>query len=214
MLYGPRAALADSINQGVFAVESNPYGVSYEDWTIRFWQWLVSIPASRNPAADQSGEFCHEGQGGLSVFFLVFSGSGGADRTCSVQSGKAILIPINVVMCSFAEFPGAKTEEDLHTCAREDESSNPGLYLSVDGREFKELEKYRIHSRAFELNSPDGPWLPGDPGPTTGVSDGYWVILEPLPAGQHEISFRATLTDPTTGILSYSDELNYVLDIV
>jgi hypothetical protein len=85
--------------------------------------------------------------------------------------------------------------------------------LSVDGREFKELEKYRVHSRAFNFTLPQDPWLPGKPGPSSAVSDGYWVILEPLPPGSHEINFKARLTDPTTGILFYSDDLRYVLNV-
>lgn len=209
MVVGSKLVMADSINEGVFAIDSKPYGISYEDWTIKFWQWLLSIPVSRNPAVDQTGEFCGEAQGNDQVFFLVFSGSGGADRTCSVPAGKAILIPVNVAMCSYAEFPGA-TEEELHTCATEDESSNPGLFLSVDGVAFKDLEKYRVHSRAFDFSLPSDPWL-GDSGPSRGVSDGYWIILEPLPPGKHEIEFRASLSNPTTGILFYSDNLRYVV---
>jgi hypothetical protein len=58
------------------------------------------------------------------------------------------------VKCSFAEFPAAKTEEELRTCAEEDESSNPGLFLSVDGKEFKDLKKYRVDSRAFDVIFP------------------------------------------------------------
>jgi hypothetical protein len=214
-LPGSKAALADSINDGVYPIDSMPFGSTYEDWTIKFWQWLLSIPVSRNPAVDQTGEFCQEKQNDQPVFFLVFSGSGGADRTCSIPTGKAILIPINVVECSYAELPAAKTEEELHTCATEDESSNPGLSLSVDGREFKQLEKYRVHSRIFDFNLPSDHFLPaGDPGPSRAVSDGYWVILEPLPPGKHQINFRASLTDQTTGIIFYSDNLKYTIDVV
>jgi hypothetical protein len=70
--------------------------------------------------------------------------------------------------CYYAEFPTAKTEEELHTCVEEDGSSNLDLFLSVDDRT---------------------------------VSDGYWVILEPLSPGEHDIHFKASLTNPTTGVL-------------
>ena len=209
-----RGSLADSINDGIYAVDSKPFGIAYEDWTIKFWQWLISIPVPKNPAIDQTGEFCLEKQNdNQSVFYLVFSGSGGADRTCNIPDGKALLIPINVVECSFVELPTAKTEDELHRCATEDESSNPGLYLSVDGKEFKELEKYRVHSRAFNFTNPEDSWLSGEPGPSRAVSDGYWVILEPLPPGRHDIHFKASLTNPTTGILFYSDDLKYTLNV-
>ncbi|HET6641084.1 MAG TPA: hypothetical protein VFG77_05725 [Nitrososphaeraceae archaeon] len=211
---GSKASFADSINPGVFALDSEPYDVSYEDWTIKFWQWLLPIPEDRNPMTDTTGEHCGEGQNSTSpVFFLVFSGGGSAVRTCDVPAGKAIFIPINVVECSYAEFPGAKTEEELHTCAEEDESSNPGLFLSVDGREFKNLEKYRVHSRAFNVSFAENNVFATKPGPTRAVSDGYWVLLEPLSPGKHDIHFKASLTNPTTGILFYNDDLKYTINV-
>lgn len=58
--------------------------------------------------------------------------------------------------------------------------------------------------------------LPNDPlelGPSRAVSDGYWVILEPLPPGKHDIHFKASLTNPTTGILFYSDDLKCTVNV-
>jgi hypothetical protein len=111
------------------------------------------------------------------------------------------------------EIPTAKTEDELHTCAAEDESSNPGLFLSVDGKEFKELDKYRVHSRAFNFTNSEDSWLGGESGPSHAVSDGYWVILEPLPLGKHDIHFKASLTNPITGIIFYSDDLKYTVNV-
>jgi hypothetical protein len=85
--------------------------------------------------------------------------------------------------------------------------------LSVDGKEFKELERYKVQSRAFNFTLPEDPWLPGEPGPSSAVSDGYWVILEPLPPGKHDIRFKASLTNPITGILFYSDDLKYTVNV-
>ena len=210
---GSKASFADSINPGVFALDSKPYGSTYEDWTIKFWQWLLPIPANKNPMTDTTGEHCGEGQNSTSqVFFLVFSGGGSAVRTCDVPAGKAILVPVNVVECSFAEM-NVKTEEELRRCAEEDESSNPGLFLSVDGKQFKDLKTYRVHSRAFDTNFPENNIFAAEPGPTRAVSDGYWIILEPLTPGQHEIHFKASLTNPTTDILFYNDDVKYTINV-
>ena len=210
---GSKASFADNINPGVFALDSKPYGSTYEDWTIKFWQWLIPIPADKSPMTDTTGERCRENQNSSSpVFFLVFLGGGSAVRTCDVPVGKAILIPVNVVECSFAEM-NVKTEEELRRCAEEDESSNPGLFLSVDGKQFKGLETYRVHSRAFDTNFPENNIFAAKPGPTRAVSDGYWIILEPLTPGQHDIHFKASLTNPTTGILFYNDEVKYTINV-
>jgi hypothetical protein len=209
----PHILLADSINEGVFAIDSNPYGLSYEDWTIKFWQWILPIPLEINPIFDYTGERCGEGQGSLPVFFLIGSSGSVVERTCTVPADKAILIPVGYVECSFAEHSGT-TEEELHTCAEEDQSSNPILFLSVDGRQIQQFEKYRVHSRAFNVTFPENPIFGAEPGPSLAVSDGYWIILEPLPPGEHEIHFKNSLTNPTTGILFFADEVKYHLSVV
>jgi hypothetical protein len=207
-----KSVFADSINPGVYPMDSKPFNMTYEDWTIEFWQWLTSIPLERNPMVQEDRLFCNENQGDLPVFFLTSIGGGHSERTCNVPSDKGILVPINVVECSFAEFD-VKTEEELHNCAEEDESSNPVLFLSVDGIEFKDLEKYRVHSKAFDVNFPNNAIFGATPGPSRAVSDGYWVILEPLPIGKHDIHYKGSLSDPTTGILTYSFDLKYTINV-
>ena len=210
-MLGIREILADSVNPGVYALDSKPYGMSYEYWTTKFWQWLASIPADKNPITDQTGKHCGEGQGSLPIFFLAFSNSGGAQRTCTVPAGKAILVPINVALVSKAEFPAAKNDDDLHRLAEEDESSNPFVFLSVDGKQFQDLEKFRVPSGPFDVNiSADHPF--GFAGPTRAVSDGYWVILEPLEPGAHTIEFGGTLTNKA-GTLFYSERMKYTITV-
>jgi hypothetical protein len=82
----------------------------------------------------------------------------------------------------------------------------------LEGNEFKDLEKYRIHSRVFDVNFAENP-IGGKPGPDRAVSDGYWVILEPLSPGKHDIHFKASLTNPTTGTLFYNDDLKYTINV-
>jgi hypothetical protein len=209
----PDVLLADSLNEGVFAIDSNPYGLSYEDWTIKWWQWLLSMPIQINPMDDITGEHCEEGQGSLPVFFLSGSGGSVAERTCTVPAEKAILVPVSTVECSFAEQSGTN-EQELNTCAEEDQSSNPILFLSVDGRQIQQIEKYRVHSRAFNVTFPENAVFGAKAGPSLAVSDGYWIILEPLPPGEHEIHFKSSLTNPTTGILFFADEVKYHLNVV
>jgi len=208
----PDVVLADSINEGVFAIDSYPYGLSYEDWTIKSWQWLLSIPVGINPAENTSAR-CEEGQGNLPVFFLPGAGGAVVERTCTVPAERAILIPVSSVECSFAEQSGT-SEEELHTCAEEDQSSNPILFLSVDGRQIQQFEKYRVHSRAFNVTFPENAIFGAEAGPSRAVSDGYWIILKPLPVGEHEILFKESLTNPITGILLFAQETKYHLNVV
>jgi len=209
----PSFVFGDRINPGVYPVDSKPFGMTYEDWTIKYWQWLLPISVDRNPLADTNGQHCSEGQGNLPVFFLAPADKGSVQRTCNITAGKAILVPVNIVECSFKEFK-VKTEQDLKKCATEDESSNPGLSLSVDGKDFKNLQSYRIPTRAFDASFPkNGIFGVNSPGPTRSVSDGYWVMLQPLPPGKHQIHFHATLTDPNTQLFSYNAEVKYNINV-
>jgi hypothetical protein len=45
------------------------------------------------------------------------------------------------------------------------------------------------------------------------VSDGYYLIFEPMPPGEHEIDIKSRLTNPTTGILFFADETKYHLNV-
>lgn len=200
-------------------------GMPYEDWTIKFWQWLISIPADRNPALDKTGENCAVAQFGQPVFNLVFSNlSSGVDRRCTLRAGQHILIPLNVVEVSFAEYPSAKTEEDLHRIARWefDASCKPERSLSVTVNHNQQPHLlstqdnplgFRVHSRSFDVKFPENPIF-GLPGPSRAVSDGYWAILEPLPQGEHDIHFGASLVNPTTGKLFYKDSVRYTIEVL
>src|SRR5687767_2637946 len=100
----PLASFAQTSDKGpsVFSPDSKPYGMTYQEWTAKWWQWFISIPADKNPINDPTGERCAEGQSGP-VWFLVGSGGGRAERECTVPAGKAIMIPSINVECAFSE---------------------------------------------------------------------------------------------------------------
>ena len=199
-------------------VDEDLFCMSYEDWTIKFWQWLISIPADKNPALDRTGDYAAVAQFGQPVFNLVFSdGTLDQARKCTVRAGQHILIPLNVIEVSFAEYPNARTEEDLHHIARWEfeDQCQPENQLSIDDepRDSKERVGFKVHSRSFDINFPNNPIF-GRPGPSRAVSDGYWIILNPLPAGKRRIEFSASLTNPLTKKLFYKDKVKYELNVL
>jgi hypothetical protein len=56
-------------NTQVFSADSKPYGLSYGEWTAKWWKWAYSVPKNVNPSYDDSGRYCSEGQSGP-VWFL------------------------------------------------------------------------------------------------------------------------------------------------
>jgi len=80
---------------GVYPPGSKPFGLTYGEWTARWWQWLFSIPTPRNPNLDSTGKNCNEGQAGH-VWFLAgrFQGGPPTERACTIPAAKSLLLPI------------------------------------------------------------------------------------------------------------------------
>jgi hypothetical protein len=72
--------------------ESHPGGLSYQQWGAKWWQWVLSIPASINPILDTTGANCDVDQSGP-VWFLA-GGPPIAERNCTIPAGKMIFFPI------------------------------------------------------------------------------------------------------------------------
>ena len=99
-----------------FSTDTIQHNITYGEWTARWWQWLYSIPEERNPAADETGANCHEGQSGP-VWFLAGTFGGLNERVCTIPAGKSLLFPVVNQMCTFIDYPNLQTETELRSCA-------------------------------------------------------------------------------------------------
>lgn len=171
----------------VFPTDSDPFGMSYAQWTAKWWQWALSSPAENNPVNDPTGKNCAENQSGP-VWFLAGTLGGVVDRNCTIPAEKAILFPILNHGGTLADSPTFKSEEELlsHTSREMDIISN--LEVAIDNVKLTGLEKYRVRSPIFDVVLPEKNLFGGTPGPTRGVSDGYWLFLAPLSKGKHKIN--------------------------
>ncbi len=189
------SALTNSISNEVqlFTTDSTPYGVTYSEWTGRWWQWAYSIPKDVHPAYDDSGQHCAEGQSGP-VWFLAGTYGHPAERQCTIPAGKAILVPILNSECSYAEFPSLSSEEELLHCAEQMQDLVVHLEASIDGAIISGLVQYRVQSPLFNLTLGESNIL-GLPANTTtqAISDGNWLFLKPLSPGEHVIYFNGGL---------------------
>ena len=53
----------------------------------------------------------------------------------------------------------------------------------------------RDQSDLFTVALPAGNWLGVEPTVTQGVAEGYWLLLAPLPVGEHELRFGGEVPD-------------------
>jgi hypothetical protein len=189
-----------------FGTESQPYGLSYAGWTAKWWDWMISAPLPSNPIVDETGEYCSVGQSGP-VWYLGGTVGGSADRRCAIPEGKAILFPIINSMCDFAGEPTISSEAGLLACAKTDTDQAINMRATIDGID---LKSSRVQSTLSDITFPENNIYGAPSGDTQMVSDGYWVFLQPLPKGDHQLSFSGeTATSPALGISAFATSVNY-----
>ncbi|HKI08035.1 MAG TPA: hypothetical protein VKA09_06540 [Nitrososphaeraceae archaeon] len=196
-------------NVQLFTLDSIPFGTPYNEWTSIWWMWLISTPLSESPAADSNGQYCAKSQTGP-VWFLAGTFQGSAERTCEIPAGKGILFPVFNAECSFAEYPNLKTDSELSQCAKELIDKVTFVQATIDGVQIQNIS--RTQSPPFAVTFPEENIFGVQAGPTRAVSDGFWIFLQPLSAGNHVINFKGALIDyTTTGIVSVTNDVTYHL---
>jgi hypothetical protein len=199
---------------GVFPPTSHPFGLTYGQWSTKWWQWIVSIPSSNSPITDTTGQNCAVGQQGIVWFLAGTTGNpinNPVMRTCTIPSGQAILFPIINGECSTAEGNG-NTEADLRACASSQMDAVTTLQASVDGVVLTDLQTFRAQSPLYQFTAIDGNPFGIPAGTTDSVADGFWIMLHPLSPGVHTISFAGALNLPSGG--SFSTSVQYKLIVV
>jgi hypothetical protein len=192
----PTLSFGSDPNNGVIPRNVTAYGLSYSDWSARWWQWATSMSLDKHPLANTAG--CNRGQFGP-VWFLGgnFSSTSGGTRNCNLPAGKALFFPIVNVDCSNLEtgdFYGA-TASDRRACARGIIDHVTDLAVEIDGVSLKNLTTYRATSPNIVFAVAP---LPNVLGVVAGsgelVADGYYLLLAPLSSGHHTIHFQGTFS--------------------
>jgi hypothetical protein len=204
---------ADSINPGLFGLDSKPYGLTFAEWSEKWWGWDIGAPQQVNPGNDNTGKYCSVGQNDPNVWYLTGAGSGTFVRTCTVPAGRGIPISVAGNECSYAENPSLKTESELRACAISGDQVN-SLQVSVDGKNLQNLQNYIVLTPLFNVTFPQNNIFGAPAGPSQAVSHSYFVFLKPLPSGTHTIHFSAVyLGNPETGVGATSYDVEYIIKV-
>jgi hypothetical protein len=210
----PHALAANTIaNPSIYLPGTKPYGLTYGEWSAKWWQWALSIPKTDNPMDDDTGKDCNRSQNGP-VWFLAGTGGGQAQRSCVVPSGKAILIPILNAECSTAEFPNFRTDAELRLCSKSGFDVVTNVDAIIDGVHLRGLDKYNTESPPFTVIFPENNVYGVAAGPSKAVSYGYWILLKPLSIGKHQIEFSGANVDYTeSGTENFALRVKYQLTV-
>jgi hypothetical protein len=99
------------------------------------------------------------------------------------------------------------TEAEQRACAQAFMDMASGMAATIDGREVRDLSRYRVSSPQFTFSAPANGLFGPDPVSGTSVSDGVWLFLNPLSAGEHTIHFVGSVP-------GFSLDVTYNLTIV
>ena len=129
---------------------------------------------------------------------------------CTVPAGTALLLPLLSASCTTVEPPPfhGRDEAALRACTEAWFATAVELTAVVDGETIPDLERYRVQSDLFAVALPAGNMLGVEPTVTQGVVEGYWLLLAPLPVGEHELRFGGAVPDS-----DFSTEVTYHLTV-
>lgn len=211
------AASLVAAEPGIAPPKSSPHGASYAQWGAAWWQWVFSLPAHvpPNPLLTAGAVDCGYGQTGH-VWFLAGALSPGYTwRSCRVPTGTWLFLPVLNAWCDNVAVSPPATIDQLKQCAAYYADAKE-LHASIDGAPVPNLFAYRAPYAPFGYTVPAtdsmaqyfGANIPGVDWPTTYVfpaaSDGYWLMLNPLPPGLHTINFGGTTTTGFQIDITYS----------
>ena len=202
--------LLNTIDSLVYAIDTMPFGVSYKQWTVRWWKWLLSIPRSKNPALDDTGLNSQIGQKYKQAIFLcqtIENSTMVPNRNITLKDGKAVLMPI-INWISTQQEDG-ENDNELKNTAKLKMDVVQKLHVTVNNMAFKnDLHRYRVMSPFFETELPQNNILDVSPGSRRFISDGYWLFFKPLNRPIKITSF-GTCSSGVTAIA-----VNYQIDII
>ena len=160
---------------------------SQAEWSAAWLQWIAAFARDSSPISDTTGALCAAKQEGDVWFLATSDGTAPVTRACAVPAGKTLFVPIANTM----ERSGNR-EPDCDSMARiaaETLTQHVGeMSRTIDGQRVDNLASHRISTgECFALGLRQ---IPRSAAKTV-VADGYYVMLQPLPAGQHTIAVGA-----------------------
>jgi hypothetical protein len=182
------ASAQDNANPRVLPPDSLVQGLTYGEWSVLWWQSILSIPTSQNPLTGATGADCiYERLGNVGL--VMVHPQAGQVLKCEVPAGMMLFLDILSVECSTLEPPPfyGEDEEALRACALSFNLED--LEATIDGVDVENLGEYIHTSPPFIFAVPEDNILGVEFPTLTGksVSNGAHLLLAPLSPGGHTI---------------------------
>ncbi len=162
----------------------NPYGVSYERWTGRWFEWMFGSAERTSPIAHP--ERCTSNLHGR-IWFMPHAAFGtSAKAHCTISTGTPILLSAGGASCDQSELD-TNIPSELTACANAYFAALSKFRVIVDGVEVKRLERFHFVTAPVVIRYRANNLFEVPPGGYWGVVNAYVLMLRPLPAGNHTV---------------------------
>lgn len=215
LLFAQSAAADTPLSISTYVVERDEEvsGNSLYSFTNEWWKWAYSMPLDQSPVRDRNGLHCGVNQQGPVWYLAGGYGTSKIDRLCTLPAQKHIFFPV-INMVYFTP-PGVVQNCEI---AKKNaaQNNNDFVYIRVflNGSELENAERFRLASKeCFDLFE-RVPQMYNAPSAAPSATDGYWIMLKPLPAGMHKLEFRAFYTNQDASHGDMVQNISYELTVL
>jgi len=210
----------------LFSENEKPFGVSYDDWVAKYWNWDIGLSADQFTPKPNG---CIINNSSSMVMLVETEVNDSPHMVCSISSKQGIIVPLWIAWCNTPALSRVRTpssnpailDQQLSQCAKEVFNlGNIGSVVKVDGVPIANLDvklsmingalEYEKHSltnvtdlfsKGFYITVPPNTHEEGlKPGTWRAGAQGWWVFLKPLSPGDHTIFYNVRVTP--TGLLT------------
>lgn len=167
----------------IFGINENPFGLSYSDWTVEWWNWIIQIPKDINPLFDMNGKNAHLNQIDSNVLFLcqtLESSEKIPVRNIKIPKETSVFMPI-INWISILHEDG-ENDQELISTARERMNVVKDLQININEIMLTtdRLKEFRVQSPIVNMFLPKKNIFGHPTCQTRVVSDGFWIFLKPI----------------------------------
>lgn len=189
----PAAQAAGS--RPVLGAQEKVAGRSQSDYAIAWWRWVMRLPDGVRAYQDPSGAQCALNQGGPVWFLAGTEGTGAVQRECAVPAGTHLFLPV-IAMLVHASPGHPLSCPQAQARARANNDHLAQVQVVLDGRVVMDVAAHRLRGMPCFDAFADAKYIERHAPYEPAATDGYWLMLAPLPAGLHQLSVKARYDNP------------------